>query len=210
MQTSRDEDLSRALLLASPQMNGSPDATLNTRTPTVGQKELLPAAQLSEEDEASLQIIEASIFQVNLHRQLASVYEPLELWYLRSSIEKAHNLDEPDFASKPYLSSSLDDTFFILKKVLHRLVATSSLQTHRRMCTEIKTIMERDFSDVMRRRMDAVWSAITSSAQATRQKEESQARQNFVVSVRGDCQSVLVLSDLDRCTPMIWTRLRST
>jgi hypothetical protein len=131
--------------------------------------------------EASLDIVEKSTFRANLHKQLHTVYEPLEIWYLRSSIEKAHTLDEPDFFSKPYLSSSLDDSFFILKKVLQRLVSTSSLNTHVRMCKEIKTIMERDYSDILRRRMEGVWSGISSSATAARNKEEATARQNFIV-----------------------------
>ena len=153
---------------------------LNFQAPVIEQAEL--PENLAEGEQPHLHIVEDSTFQANLLRQLQSVYEPLELWYLRSSVEKAHILDEADFSNKPYLSSSLDDTFFILKKVLSRLITTSSLQTHKRMCAEITIIMERDFCDVLRKGMDAVWSTVTSSTQAVRIKEENQARQNFVVS----------------------------
>lgn len=137
---------------------------------------------VSRAREAELPLIEQSSFRANLHRELLTVYEPLELWYLRSSVEKAHQLDEADLYNKPYLSSSLDDTFFILKKVLQRVIATSSCATHKRMCSEIKSIMEKDFGDILKKRMDTVWSGITSTAQSARQKEEAQARQSFTVS----------------------------
>lgn len=168
-------------MLASPCLQNSPDASLEFKTPRPGQSEFAAKAHVSAE-EATLSFVEASTFKANLAKQLISVYEPLELWYLRSSIEKAHQLDEPDMFNKPFLSSSLDDTFFILKKVLLRLVTTSSLQSHKRMCTEISIIMERDFSEVLRKRMDTVWSTITATTQAARSKEEAAARQSFIVS----------------------------
>lgn len=170
-------------LLASPQIGSSPDPGLNLQTPNPGSSELMPSGPISSKaNEAELPLIEQSPFRASLHRELLTVYEPLELWYLRSSIEKAHQLDEPDLYNKPYLSSSLDDAFFILKKVLQRLVATSSIATHRRMCREIKSIMEKDFGDILKKRMDAVWSGISSTAQSARQKEEATARQGFMVS----------------------------
>lgn len=170
-------------LLASPQISGSPDPGLNFQTPNAGSSELVPS-QLNDSraNRAELPIMERSSFRANLHRELLTVYEPLELWYLRSSVEKAHQLDEADLYNKPYISSSLDDTFFILKKVLQRLVATSSCSTHKRMCAEIKSIMEKDFGDILKKRMDNVWNGITSTAQSARQKEEAQARQSFIVS----------------------------
>lgn len=150
----------------------------------MGSSQLMTPSDLtkSNSSEAELPLIEHSPFRANLQRELLTVYEPLELWYLRSSIEKAHQLDEPDLYNKPYLSSSLDDAFFILKKVLQRVVATSSCATHKRMCTEIRSIMEKDFGDILKKRMDAVWSGITSTALTARQKEEAQARQSFIVS----------------------------
>lgn len=125
--------------------------------------------------------MEQSSFKHALHHQLATIYEPLEIWYLRSSIEKAHVLDEPDLYNKPLLSSIVDDTFFILKKVLHRQTSLASLPTVKRMCLEVRNVMERDFSDVIKKRMDAVWAFVQSSTQATRAKEEESARQSFVI-----------------------------
>lgn len=169
-------------LLASPQLGDSPTGEPSLQIPNSGRTGLMSDHPSdSRANESDLPLIEQSSFRSNLQRELLTVYEPLELWYLRSSVEKAHQLDEADLYNKPYLSSSLDDTFFILKKVLQRLIATSSCSTHKRMCNEIKSIMEKDFGDILKRRMDNVWTSITSIAQSARQKEEAQARQSFIV-----------------------------
>lgn len=109
--------------------------------------------------------------------------------------------------NKPYLSSSLDDTFFILKKVLQRLVATSSCATHKRMCTEIRGIMEKDFGEILKKRMDGVWSGISSTAQASRQKEEAQARQSFIVS-QVECHKSLHTSNTYRVNADYMSRIQ--
>ena len=172
------------LLLASPALHGSPDTSSLAITGVAsGQSSsLLPGfSGTNTQADEELEMVEKSTFQASLHRQLASVYEPLETWYLRSSIEKAHHLDEADLYNKPHLSSALDDSFFILKKVLQRLVATASLPTFQRMCAEFTNILTRDFSEILRKRMDSVWQAIQSTAQAARSKEEASARQQFIV-----------------------------
>lgn len=139
-------------------------------------------SQAAPKAESSLSIVEDSTFKASLQKQLEEGYEPLEIWYLRSSIERAHTLDEPDFLSRPYLSSSLDDTFFILKKVLLRLVTSASIQTHLKMCSQIRDVMDRDFGDILRKRMDAVWTGLTGIAANARAKEEDKARASFIVS----------------------------
>jgi hypothetical protein len=166
-------------MLPSPQIQDSPQFDFRSPHPE-SDTSLKPPAGVGPQ-EATLDIVEQSSFRASLDRQLHTVFEPLELWYLRSSLEKAHQLDEPDMYSRPFLSSSLDDAFFILKKVLLRLVTCASLTTHRRMCSEVRTVMDRDFGDILRRRMDSVWSGITSTAQAARAKEEDKARQGFIV-----------------------------
>jgi len=175
-----DDDNGKTGALANTRLQNSPDASLEFKTPRPGQSEFAATTHVTAE-EATLSFVEASTFKTNLSKQLISIYEPLELWYLRSSVEKAHQLDEADLFNKPLLSSSLDDTFFILKKVLLRLVTTSALQTHKRMCTEISIIMERDFSEVLRKRMDSVWTTIAATTQAARAKEEATARQGFII-----------------------------
>lgn len=174
-------------LLASPELHTG-TGTFNLQSTNGNSKGLLPSATIGNDGEdTSLALVETSSFRTNLHSQLQSIYEPLEIWYLRSSIEKAHQLDEPDFFTRPYLSSGLDDTFFILKKVLVRLITTGSIATHRRLASSIRDIMDKDFGDILRKRMDSVWAGISSSsssaltAQTTKSKEEEKARMGFIV-----------------------------
>lgn len=170
-------------LLASPNVQ-SPETTFQLGTPALnGSTGLFGAQPSAAKAEASLSVVEDSAFRSSLQRHLSQAYEPLELWYLRSSIERAHTLDEPDLLSKPYLSSSLDDTFFILKKVLLRLVTCANLQTHMKMCSKVYDIMDRDFGDILRKRMDAVWSSLTGIAANARAREEEKARTSFIVSI---------------------------
>ena len=176
--TAEDEDTTPSRrLIASPNLGESPDATFSAP----GAAGLF-ASHPAEKAEATLSIVEESTFRQSLQKQLETAYEPLEVWYLRSSIERAHTLDEPDLSNKPYLSSSLDDTFFILKKVLLRLVTCANIQTHVKACAQTRDVMDRDFGEILRKRMDAVWASLTGIAANTRAKEEDRARTNFIVS----------------------------
>ncbi|KAI5454395.1 Golgi transport complex subunit 4, variant 2 [Naganishia albida] len=89
---------------------------------------------------------------------LRRYYEPLEAWYLRSSIEKAHKMDTPDLSAQPHISSTVDDTFYLLKLVLNRLVSTGNLSILTSMRERISTIIERDYLGVLQKKMDAVYS----------------------------------------------------
>jgi conserved oligomeric Golgi complex subunit 4 len=84
----------------------------------------------------------------------------MELWYLRISIEKAHQIDEFDNTSKPLVSSVLDDTFYIIKKVILRLISSASSSTLQGSLTEIHQIMERDYVGGLRRKIEMSLSSI--------------------------------------------------
>jgi hypothetical protein len=97
-------------------------------------------------------------------------------------------MDEVDLLSNPSLSSSLDDTFYILKKTLYRLVSTASIDTLVVMCKEMRRIMEKDVADVWKGVMDGAFKDIGASAGVGRTREEERerrehdARVTFVVS----------------------------
>lgn len=135
-----------------------------------------------------LSIVEKSDSKKIIEGALKKYYEPMEVWYLRSSIDKvrfifpflsasliAHSaffpsrppqalrLDTPDTSSRPHLSSAPDDTFYLLKLVLYRLVASSSLPTLDRMVANISEIMERDFIGGIKRKMDGVYAGVRSA-----------------------------------------------
>lgn len=104
----------------------------------------------------SLAVIENSSFKEALQGDLTTYYEPLELWYFRLAVEKAHSLDEPDFGSRPTTSSVLDDVFFMLKKVVGRTLSTSNAEALESIVKKLKTILERDFAGVLKRRLDSL------------------------------------------------------
>ncbi|KAL8286854.1 hypothetical protein RQP46_003860 [Phenoliferia psychrophenolica] len=141
-------------------------------TPVTAVPELAP----SPPPEDDLAMVEESLLGKALDEELENVYQPLETWYLRSSIEKAHQMDELDHLSQPTLSSSLDDTFYILKKTLYRLLSTSSIATLVSMTKEVRTIMERDVADVWRVRMDSAFKEVGTGGGTGRAREEEKDR----------------------------------
>ncbi|KAJ9115023.1 hypothetical protein QFC22_005351 [Naganishia vaughanmartiniae] len=112
--------------------------------------------------EQMLLLLDESDSRRTIENMLKMYYEPLEAWYLRSSIEKAHKMDTPDLSSKPQISSTVDDTFYLLKLVLNRLISTGNLVTFSSMREKISTIIERDYLGVLQKKMDAVYSGAAS------------------------------------------------
>lgn len=67
-------------------------------------------------------------------------------------------MDTPDLSVEPHISSTVDDTFYLLKLVLNRLVSTGNLSILTSMRERISTIVERDYLGVLQKKMDAVYS----------------------------------------------------
>ncbi|OCF32799.1 hypothetical protein I316_05435 [Kwoniella heveanensis BCC8398] len=135
-----------------------------------------------------MDVLEQSGSQRAIENLLKVYYEPLELWFLRTSIEKAHRLDSPDTSSRPHLSSILDDTFYLLKLVLNRLLSCGSLSTLSSMRHKIAEVIERDYTGVIRKKMDAVYAgqpASTSTGTQDRGTEkdrrEKDQRSAFII-----------------------------
>ncbi|GAA6019251.1 hypothetical protein JCM11491_001290 [Sporobolomyces phaffii] len=112
------------------------------------------AGEEEEANEVKLDLVEESQLGRAISRQLRDVYVPLELWYLKSAIERAHQVDELDLISSPTLSSSLDDIFYILKKTLYRLVSTGSITAVVALCRELRSVLDENVADVWRSRME--------------------------------------------------------
>lgn len=107
----------------------------------------------------------------------------MEHWYLRISIEKAHFLDEPDLTAQPIVSSVLDDTFFLLKKIVGRVVGTGNVQVLVNMSKIIRLIMERDFAQVLRKRMDSVFTLLGSNQGRADEKEKREKEARLIYTV---------------------------
>ncbi|PLW24624.1 hypothetical protein PCASD_01410 [Puccinia coronata f. sp. avenae] len=132
---------------------------------------------------------------------LERVYLPLETWYLRINIEKAHSADEMDLTASPYLSSALDDTFYMTKKVMLRLMSIGNAQCVRAGFLKIEEIIQRDFGDVMRKRLESVSANLsvgTSVGFGIKTSEEKEKRER---SVRISC--VVYLNNLNMASEYV-------
>ncbi|KAJ9104524.1 hypothetical protein QFC21_002020 [Naganishia friedmannii] len=158
LQPEDEQDASdRGSILQSP-----PDTALTAKQGGASGNLPTPAASGRAGTDQMLRLLDDSESRRTIENMLKMYYEPLEAWYLRSSIEKAHKMDTPDLSSKPQISSTVDDTFYLLKLVLNRLISTGNLVTFSSMREKISTIIERDYLGVLQKKMDAVYSGAAS------------------------------------------------
>ncbi|CAO1615642.1 unnamed protein product [Sympodiomycopsis kandeliae] len=118
---------------------------------------LLTAPEEAAEPITAEKILEGSKLGQKMNNLLLEVYSPLEAWYLRSSIEKAHKIDKPDHNIYPWTSSVLDDSFFLLRAALSRLLSTSHIPTLNNTLKAIRNIADEDYIQVLVRRMEMTW-----------------------------------------------------
>lgn len=95
---------------------------------------------------------------------------------------QAHKIDTPDLTTQPHLSSILDDTFYLFKLVLSRLLSCGSLSTLKNMRRKIAEVIEKDYTDVIRRKMDNVHSLAGGGDRTERERREKDQREAFSVS----------------------------
>lgn len=138
-----------------------------------------------EGDDIDLDVVEQSGSQRAIENMLRTYYEPLELWYLRSSVEKAHRLDLPDVSNKPHLSSILDDTFYLIKVVLTRVLSSGSLSALKTMREKISTVLEKDYAAVLSKKMERVYAAQPATYdRAEKERREKDQKESYIVRLR--------------------------
>lgn len=119
---------------------------------------------------------------------LMTYYVPLEIWYTRTVIDKAHRLSTQDAGSSPATTTTPDDVFYILKLVLQRLLSCGSLPAVRRVAELLRDVMDRDYAGVIKRKLDDVYRTGGSAGLNARgEKAEREQRQAFII----------LLNDLD-------------
>ncbi|KAG0141759.1 hypothetical protein CROQUDRAFT_51247 [Cronartium quercuum f. sp. fusiforme G11] len=135
-----------------------------------------------------LKPIESTDFSRSIADLLLRLYIPLELAYLRMNIEKAHTTDEFELDSTPYLSSALDDTFFVLKKAVYRSLSIANTHILEIILKEIAEIVVRDFGEVIKHRLDSVGVGISgvgfgigSKVGEGKEKREKNAMNAYIV-----------------------------
>ncbi|BEI80430.1 hypothetical protein CcaverHIS002_0109590 [Cutaneotrichosporon cavernicola] len=135
----------------------------------------------SDEDDTDLEVVEQSGSQRAIENMLRTYYEPLELWYLRSSVEKAHRLDLPDTSTKPHLSSILDDTFYLIKVVLNRVLSSGSLSALHALREHISTVLEKDYASILSKKMERVYAQPVTYDRAEKAIREKDQKETYII-----------------------------
>lgn len=97
-------------------------------------------------------------------------------------MSQAHCLDSPDPSSQPVISSMVDDTFYLIKLILNRILSCGSTSTLGSMRLKLAEVIERDVIGIVKRKMESVY-----SGQAASDREKHKARDQktaFVVCHR--------------------------
>ncbi|KAH7096123.1 COG4-domain-containing protein [Auriculariales sp. MPI-PUGE-AT-0066] len=124
-------------------------------------------------------LIDSSACRSTVEGVLEKYYLPLESWYLRTVIDKAHRLAQPSTSSGPMSTTLPDDVFYVLKVALVRLLTTGSGTTVDRTCLTIKDIISRDLVGALKRKMDDIYRPGVAGARS--EKGERDARAVFVL-----------------------------
>ncbi|KAG8941785.1 hypothetical protein FRC04_004104 [Tulasnella sp. 424] len=132
-----------------------------------------------------VELIESSGCRSMMAQLISTYYIPLETWYLRSVIDKAHRVSAPD-SSEPPQTTTPDDVFYILKLVISRLLTTGSVDCVERMAQVISGTLERDLAGVIRKKMEDIYSPSAQMARgnaAQREKTERENRSAFIIQL---------------------------
>ncbi|POV98015.1 hypothetical protein PSHT_14258 [Puccinia striiformis] len=119
----------------------------------------------------------------------------------RINIEKAHSADEMDLSGSPYLSSALDDTFYMTKKVMLRLMGIGNLKSVRVGLLKIQEIIQRDFGGVMKKRLENLSTNLSSGTSVgfgIKTSEEKEKREKLVRN-----SSVVYLNNLSMASEYV-------
>lgn len=109
-----------------------------------------------QEKNSPLNVIKKSQLGTKVDELMQNVYVPLESWFLRCSIEKAHRIDTPDLTARPLTTPLLDDVFYLVRLVLARAVSTSNLDILSTMTRNVRYIIDEDFIQAIVRSLDLV------------------------------------------------------
>ncbi|KIM48961.1 hypothetical protein M413DRAFT_59758 [Hebeloma cylindrosporum] len=88
---------------------------------------------------------------------VTTYYIPLEIWYTRTIVDKAHRLSTPDFLQPHITTTTPDDVFYILKSIVTRLLTTGSLGGAERTLHHLRDVIDRDYIGVLKRKLDDVY-----------------------------------------------------
>lgn len=138
--------------------------------------------QLSEQ----VRLLENTSSQKDFDELLSSCYIPLEIWYIRAIIDKAHRLSTCDFSQAPPVTTAPDDVFYMLKTVYTRLLSAGSLKTVESTTAILREVIDRDYAGGIKSKLDDTYRNAGSSS-VRPEKPERESRLSLVI----------LLNDLD-------------
>ncbi|UZJ54465.1 hypothetical protein CBS101457_003785 [Exobasidium rhododendri] len=162
------------------------------RISKMGKQQSITSPQTTSQDVEANEIQGEASDNLLLHSQLdgkfvemmQEVYIPLESWFLRCSIEKAHRMDTVDFSARPLMSSLLDDIFYLVRMVMARAISTASLEVLSSTSRNVRYIIDEDFVQALVRKMDGVWKNSSTSMTVEGPRKDAASREmrsTFVV-----------------------------
>ncbi|KAG2066119.1 COG4-domain-containing protein [Suillus decipiens] len=134
-----------------------------------------------------LQLVESSHSHQEFDELLMTYYVPMETWYMRTIIDKAHRLSSPDLSQSPVTTTTPDDVFYILKTVYSRVLSAGSFKHIERMTDLLKDFMDHDYAGGIKRKLDDVYRTATNTGGGRGEKSERECRTSFII----------LLNDLD-------------
>lgn len=135
-----------------------------------------------------LQLVESSRSHQEFDELLITYYVPMETWYMRTIIDKAHRLSSPDLTQSPVTTTTPDDVFYILKTVYSRVLSAGSFKHIERMTDLLKDFMDHDYVGGIKRKLDDVYRTAANTGGGGRgEKSERECRTSFII----------LLNDLD-------------
>ncbi|KAF8124019.1 COG4 transport protein-domain-containing protein [Boletus edulis] len=123
-------------------------------------------------------LLDATASQREFEDLLSTCYIPMEIWYIRTIIDKALHLSSPDFSQTPATTTTPDDAFYILKTVYTRLLSTGSLDILERTTDLLKDVLDHDFAGGIKKKLDDVYRVGTG---VRTEKSEKESRTSFLV-----------------------------
>ncbi|KAF8061445.1 COG4 transport protein-domain-containing protein [Lyophyllum atratum] len=118
---------------------------------------------------------------------IMTYYVPLEIWYTRTSIDKAHRLSSTDISQSPPTTTTPDDVFYILKIVISRLLSTGAPQAVESTFEHLRGVMEQDYIGIIKKKLEDVYRNAGVSGPARGEKVDRDNRVAFII----------MLNDLD-------------
>ncbi|KAG7092221.1 hypothetical protein E1B28_008588 [Marasmius oreades] len=140
----------------------------------------------SNEASRHASLVESTPSQVRFEHLLTTCYIPMEVWYIRTIIDKAHRMSSLDSTQAVVITTTPDDVFYVLKVVIARLYSTGSLTTVQRLMQKLREVLEEDYINVLKKKLQDVYRNAP-VGQSTNQKSERENRHAYIV----------ILNDLD-------------